>query len=125
MQKSSSKPFPATYEGGSPDNAASAPARQAALDAVASRRRFELRAIVLTLLACTGVIMYWRGVWSLWCAPPGPPQGLCNVLCRARWLTDELLRARARQVQCAPTLSGVPVFLPRVHRLQRRACAAG
>ncbi|KAK9826101.1 hypothetical protein WJX81_003125 [Elliptochloris bilobata] len=40
--------------------------RQAVQDAVASKRRFSLRANVLTLLACTGVIMYWRGVWSLW-----------------------------------------------------------
>lgn len=62
-----------------PGDAGSVPLRQGALDAVASKHRFELRANVLTLLACTGVIMYWRGVWSLWCASPGPV-----TLCRCQ-----------------------------------------
>jgi len=41
--------------------------------AVADRLRFDVRANVLTLLAITGVIMYWRGIWSLWRAAPAPP----------------------------------------------------
>jgi hypothetical protein len=32
-------------------------------------RRFDLRANVYTLIAITGVILYWRGVWTLWWAP--------------------------------------------------------
>lgn len=31
-------------------------------------RRFDVRANVYTLIAITGVILYWRGVWTLWCA---------------------------------------------------------
>ena len=49
---------------------------------------FDVRANVLTLLAITGVIMYWRGVWSLWRAAPAPapPRSLrlpCQCLCDA------------------------------------------
>ena len=29
--------------------------------------RFDVRANVYTLVAITGVVLYWRGVWSLWC----------------------------------------------------------
>ena len=29
-------------------------------------RRFDVRANVYTLIAITGVILYWRGVWTLW-----------------------------------------------------------
>ena len=28
----------------------------------------NIQAHALTLLAITGVIIYWRGVWTLWCA---------------------------------------------------------
>ena len=28
--------------------------------------RFDVRANVFTLVAITGVVLYWRGVWSLW-----------------------------------------------------------
>ncbi len=44
--------------------------------AVADRLRFDVRANVLTLLAITGVIMYWRGIWSLWRAPLRRPAQL-------------------------------------------------
>lgn len=30
-------------------------------------RRFDVRANFFTLVAITGVILYWRGVWTLWC----------------------------------------------------------
>jgi hypothetical protein len=29
-------------------------------------RHFDVRANVYTLIAITGVILYWRGVWTLW-----------------------------------------------------------
>ena len=28
--------------------------------------RFDVRANIYTLIAITGVVLYWRGVWSLW-----------------------------------------------------------
>ena len=33
--------------------------------------RFDVRANVYTLVAITGVVLYWRGVWSLWCVRAG------------------------------------------------------
>jgi len=33
--------------------------------------RFDVRANVYTLVAITGVVLYWRGVWSLWCVIAG------------------------------------------------------
>lgn len=30
--------------------------------------KFDVRANVFTLIAITGVIIFWRGIWSLWCA---------------------------------------------------------
>ncbi len=50
--------------------------------AVADRLRFDVRANVLTLLAITGVIMYWRGIWSLWRAALRPPCSARSA-CRA------------------------------------------
>ena len=70
VQHGSSMPVTANERKCSSDAGGSVALRQAALDTVVNKRRFELRANVLTLLACTGVIMYWRGVWSLWCASP-------------------------------------------------------
>ena len=31
--------------------------------------RFDVRTNLFTLVAITGVVLYWRGVWTLWCAP--------------------------------------------------------
>ena len=31
--------------------------------------RFDVRANIYTLIAITGVILYWRGVWNSWYAP--------------------------------------------------------
>ena len=28
--------------------------------------RFDVRDNVFTLVAITGVVLYWRGIWSLW-----------------------------------------------------------
>ena len=47
------------------------PAAQVVGDAVAAAledKRFDFRANAFTLIAITGVILYWRGVWTLWCA---------------------------------------------------------
>ena len=43
---------------------------EAVQDAVAQAMedtvRFDVRANFYTLIACTGVILYWRGIWTLW-----------------------------------------------------------
>lgn len=34
-----------------------------------SHSKFDVRANTLTLIAITGVIIFWRGIWTMWCAP--------------------------------------------------------
>ena len=40
--------------------------QDAVAQAIEETVRFDLRANFYTLIAITGVILYWRGIWTLW-----------------------------------------------------------
>ena len=40
--------------------------QEAVAAAIEENVRFDVRANVYTLIAITGVILYWRGVWNSW-----------------------------------------------------------
>ena len=43
---------------------------------LASHSKFDVRANTLTLIAITGVIIFWRGIWTMWYASPLKPADL-------------------------------------------------
>ena len=52
--------------------------QEAVAAAIEENVRFDVRANIYTLIAITGVILYWRGVWNSWWVNL-PQRGLCHL----------------------------------------------
>lgn len=44
--------------------------------------RFDVRANFYTLIAITGVVLYWRGVWNSWSVNHQPSHSVTAMTCK-------------------------------------------